>query len=81
MDVKILNYEDKNYPRLLKSINKPPKQLYVLGNIELLNSNLIAIVGSRACSTKGAEYARQFARELSSARNWHCKWNGKRNRY
>lgn len=35
------------------------------GNIDLLNQNIIAIVGSRKCTTKGKQLARKFAEELS----------------
>ena len=36
---KIIYYKDKEYPQNLKRLKKPPKQIYVLGNIELLNKN------------------------------------------
>lgn len=56
---------DANYPKKLLKIKNPPKQLYVEGNIELLNSNIIAIIGSRNCTEKGKEYAKRFASELA----------------
>lgn len=53
------------YPNKLKKIPNPPKQLYLQGNIELLNQNTISIIGSRKCTSKGINLAKMFARELS----------------
>lgn len=56
---------DNKYPRRLRDIKNPPKQLYVEGNTELLNNNSLAIVGSRKCTSYGIKYAKQFASEIS----------------
>ena len=37
-----ITINDKKYPKSLLKIDNPPKQLYVEGNIELLNKNCIA---------------------------------------
>ncbi len=42
-----LGIDDIDYPFLLKRSSNPPKQLYIEGNIDILNNNMIAIVGSR----------------------------------
>ena len=60
-----LNHPD--YPELLKEIRDAPPILYGVGRIELLNSPQLAIVGSRNCSTGGADTARQFAAFLNRA--------------
>lgn len=62
--LEIITIEDKRYPVQLKNIKNPPKQLYVKGNIELLKTNIISIIGSRACSKNGIELARKFSKEL-----------------
>ncbi len=49
----------------LKNINNAPEVLYTKGNIELFNTNGIAIIGSRACSRNGVILAKKFARELA----------------
>lgn len=64
-DIKIIKKEDKEFPEKLKELNKCPKELYAVGNIELLKSDGIAIVGSRKCSDYGLKMANKFARELS----------------
>ena len=56
---------DLKYPDLLKQINNRPKKLYVLGNIDLLKRNCIAIVGCRMCSSYGKIIARKLAFNLA----------------
>ena len=43
----VIELENKLYPKILKNIKKAPKKLYINGNLDILNSNCIAIVGSR----------------------------------
>lgn len=62
--IKIIKKEDNEYPEILRKIKKPPKQLYAEGNIELLKTNIISIIGSRACSENGIELTRKFSKEL-----------------
>lgn len=69
---------DKNsrlYPERLKNIDYPPKQLYCLGNLELLNcKSTLAMIGSRNCSTYGEKVAKDFAFHL--AQNEVCIVSG-----
>lgn len=56
----------KFYPERLRYIDSPPKQLYCLGNLELLNyKNNIAMIGSRNCSLYGERVAKDFAFNLA----------------
>lgn len=59
--MKIIKIQDEHYPEKLRNIENPPKQLYVLGNEELLNSFGLAIIGCRQYS----EYGRKVAKDLS----------------
>lgn len=59
-----IRIENCQYPDTLRRIKNPPKQLYLEGNIELLNKNSIAIIGSRNCSENGKILAKKFAKEL-----------------
>ncbi len=61
----ILCYEDSRYPRLLKEIDDPPPILYVQGNVSLLASPQIAIIGSRRASNYGLRNAFWLGDELS----------------
>ena len=60
-----ITIENNIYPQKLKEITNPPKQLYLEGNVQLLNENSIAIIGSRNCSENGKQLTRKFAYELS----------------
>ncbi len=60
-----ITIENNIYPQKLKEITNPPKQLYLEGNVQLLNENSIAIIGSRNCSLNGKQLTRKFAYELS----------------
>ena len=61
-----VNMNSKYYPERLKYIDTPPKQLYCLGNLELLNyKNNLAIIGSRICSDYGEKVAKEFAFNLA----------------
>ena len=56
-----IKIEDNNYPKQLTKIDNPPKQLYLEGNIKLLNIPGIAIIGSRTCTSYGKRVATDFA--------------------
>lgn len=64
--IKILQLKicDKLFPETLKKIYNPPKALYCFGNIKLLNTNIIAIIGARECSTYGKQVTKKIAKEL-----------------
>lgn len=57
---------NEKYPNKLRKIKNPPKQLYLKGNVELLNENIISIIGSRSCTENGKKLAKKFASELSA---------------
>ena len=63
--MKIININDIYYPEKLKKIDTPPLSLYVEGNIDLLKSKSIAIIGSRNASDSGKKIAQKFSSELS----------------
>jgi len=60
----ILTLQDPCYPALLKEIPAPPPVLFISGNVELLSSIQIAIVGSRNPSPTGKDTAHDFAEHL-----------------
>jgi DNA processing protein len=65
--VRIINFEDEEYPQLLKDIYDPPPVLYIKGPIKKEDNLAIAIVGARRCSLYGEEQAARLAHLLSSA--------------
>jgi len=60
-----IEINNKEYPKQLLRLKNPPKELYAIGNISLLQKKIVAIVGSRKCSNYGIEYAKKFATALS----------------
>lgn len=55
-DIKTISYESEHYPPLLREITQAPTQLYVRGNIELLQYEpMLAVVGSRKASPYGRQ--------------------------
>ncbi len=62
--LEIITIDNKQYPKQLRTIKNPPKKLYIKGNIELLQTNIISIIGSRACSENGVRLTQQFSKDL-----------------
>lgn len=58
---------DPDYPPLLNALADKPGVLFVRGNIALLSSAQLAIVGARGASTEGLDNAFRFARALAGA--------------
>jgi DNA processing protein len=60
---------DAAFPPLLGAIHDPPPRLFLRGsgNVSILASRAVAIVGARACSSYGRAVARSLARELAAA--------------
>ena len=58
-----INISDKRYPDKLKRIYNPPKKLYCIGDISLLNRTSIASVGSRNCTEYGEKVAFEIGKQ------------------
>jgi len=67
MDIIEIEITSPKYPELLKLIPNPPKKLYCIGDISLLNTKCVAIVGSREPSRYGEEVTEKFAAGLAKA--------------
>jgi len=63
--LKIMTFEDKDYPENLKNIYDPPIVLYVKGELKAEDKFSLGIVGSRRASYYGLNSAEKFAYELS----------------
>lgn len=64
--IRMITFDDPDYPRLLKEITNPPYIIYMKGDIDL-NAPMISIVGSRKYTPYGAQVASTFARDLAAA--------------
>jgi DNA processing protein len=61
----VVTLADEAYPKALLEIPDPPPLLYAKGNLQLLGSRCIAVVGSRNASPQGEKNAEDFAAALS----------------
>lgn len=66
-NIKSIDYEDFKFPEKLKNIDRPPKKIYLAGDISLIEIPAIAIIGSRNATEYGKKYAKIFAKELAKA--------------
>jgi DNA processing protein len=63
----VITLADSDFPSLLLNIPDPPPLLYLKGKRELLNSPMLAIVGSRNATPLGISNAESFAKSASDA--------------
>jgi DNA processing protein len=65
LDCRLITWNDRRYPRLLREIYDPPTLLYVRGDAELLNRHTIAIVGTRRPTPYGNQMSERLGRDLA----------------
>ena len=65
MDIKTIDIQSREFPDSLRNIPNPPTKLYYAGNIGLLASAGIAIVGTRRCSPYGRWVSYELGRKLA----------------
>ena len=65
MEIKEIKIEDKKYPNQLKEIKNPPNKIFLVGNEKILQSDGIAVIGSRCNTEYGEKYATKFSKELA----------------
>lgn len=63
-NIKMLLFEDNDYPGMLKEIDDPPALLYLYGNIETLKRPSLSIVGSRRASVNAIKFAKKLSSDL-----------------
>lgn len=63
--IRLVTWEETEYPRLLTQIYDPPPLLYVGGNVELLSRHAISMVGTRRPTPYGNQIAERLARDLA----------------
>ncbi len=60
--IRVMTWEDEDYPRLLREIDQPPPVIYVRGELLPEDELAVAIVGTRRITA----YGRQVTEELSA---------------
>ena len=66
-EIQVIRLDDALYPRALKDLKDPPKQIYVKGNLSLLNRPMVSIVGTRDCTRYGLMIAKDIAAQCVTA--------------
>jgi DNA processing protein len=62
----VVPFTDPHYPALLRSAERYPIALFVVGNVDVLNDPQLAIVGSRNPTPQGQDTAREFSEFLAA---------------
>lgn len=72
-DITIISISEDSYPQKLIEIGDPPPVIYIKGNISLLNSNIISIIGTRKSTELGNNIAKKVGAYFSET---HTICNG-----
>jgi DNA processing protein len=64
-DIIVIEITESRYPELLKRISDPPARLYCRGNVKLLDSFCIGVVGTRRASDYGRQVAADVVGQLA----------------
>ncbi|MEN6371120.1 MAG: DNA-processing protein DprA [Armatimonadota bacterium] len=65
-NIRLISFQDKDYPANLQQIIDPPVVLFVRGELKEPDKFAIAIVGSRRASIYGRSMAERIAKDLSN---------------
>ncbi len=65
--VRLILFDDSDYPPLLKTIADPPPALWIRGDLLPEDNLALAIVGSRRCSAYGREQSGRFSALLAQS--------------
>lgn len=66
-DVHVLTPDMPAYPGRLQHLEDPPYVVFARGRLALLDSPLVAVVGTRSCSRYGLELARRIAAGVAAS--------------
>lgn len=66
-NIRVITFEDEEYPNLLKEISNPPAVLYVKGDLKRCNLNrTLAVVGSRRATSNGKMSLEKIIKDLAN---------------
>jgi len=63
--IRKITIDDAEYPKILKTLHRPPKALYVNGSFKEEDDLAVAIVGSRRASIYGIEMSEKLGYDLA----------------
>ena len=64
MEVAEICIENEIYPKKILRLENPPKKLYAIGNLDLLNESVFSVVGTRHITEYGLRYGEEICKEL-----------------
>ncbi len=64
-NIKVITFKSEFYPKLLLEIPSYPIVLYCMGDLNLLNSNCLAVVGTRRATRYGLDSTKKLVREIA----------------
>lgn len=65
--IRLITYEQEEYPERFRQIASPPYAVYVMGRLPQQGKKTVAVVGARTCSYYGETYAAKIGKILSEA--------------
>ena len=65
-DIRVLCLGESDYPKRMEECADAPLVLYYKGNANLNHSRVINIIGTRHCTTYGADFIRRFLHDLKA---------------
>ena len=77
----LITLGDPRYPQPLREIFDPPVLLFARGRLELLQSFMLGVVGTRRPTPYGVAVAERLSADLVARRSDHCQRHGARHRY
>lgn len=71
-EIRMITQDDPEYPAQLLHLADPPKQLWLVGPLNLVDTtmNSVAVVGSRACTAYGERATNQIVEPLAREGGW-----------
>ena len=67
LNVYILTYFSDKYPSILKEIDTPPIIIYCKGNLKLLDSPMLAVVGTRRATRYGKDITTEIVGDIAKS--------------
>ena len=66
LNIQIVTIKSDDYPELLREIDSPPIVLYCKGDISLLKTECLGVVGTRRATKYGKDCCTRFVRDIAS---------------
>lgn len=67
LDIRVITQRSAEYPELLKEIDSAPIMLYCKGDVSLLRSECLGVVGTRRETRYGKENGERFVKDIASS--------------